>query len=440
MTTQIEQDKAKRVRAAADLAKQRAAALPRRFIAELYEHVPPGDIAAHTPADLCGGAVALWRFAGRRIAGAAAVRVYNPDAATDGWASPHTVVEIVNDDMPFLVDSATAAINESGREIRLVIHPVLRVARDAAGALVEIDPPHGGASESWMQIPISREPDPNERAALASRLACVLAEVRHAVADWPAMRQQLQAVVAELAALPPPLPAAEIGEGSDFLRWLDDDNFTYLGCRDYAFVASPATAPPLGILADDSVRVFGGLRDLAALPRDVQNFVRRRELLIIAKTEQRARVHRAAYMDAIGVRRFDAAGDVVGLRLFLGLFTSTAYSRSPRAIPLLRQKVGRTMERAGLAPDSHDGKALAHILETFPRDELLQIGEDELFDTAIGILNLQERQRIALFVRRDPLERFVSCLVYVPRERYDTRLRQAFAAVLADAFAGTVTD
>jgi glutamate dehydrogenase len=444
VTTQIEQEKAERVRSAAELAEQHAAAVPparlRRFIAELYEHVPPGDITARTPADLCGGALALWRFAGRRSAGDAVLRVYNPDAATDGWASPHTIVEIVNDDMPFLVDSATAAINESGREVRLVIHPVLRVARDETGALIELDPPQGGSRESWMQIAISREPDERERASLAARLAAVFADVRRAVADWPAMRQQLQAVAAELTAAPPPLPASDISEAIDFLRWLDDDNFTYLGFRDYAFAAGVPTAPPLGILADDSVRVFGGLRDLARLPHDVQNFVRRRELLLIAKTEQRASVHRAAHMDAIGVRRFDAAGQVVGVRLFLGLFTSAAYSRSPRAIPLLRQKVSRMMARAGLAPDSHDGKALAHILETFPRDELFQIGAAELFDTATGILNLQERQRIALFVRRDPLERFVSCLVYVPRERYDTRLRRAFAAVLAEAFAGTVSD
>jgi glutamate dehydrogenase len=443
VTTEIEQEKAERVRGAADLAERQAGAVPptqlRRFIAELYEHVPPGDIAARTPADLYGGALALWRFAGQRRAGSAAVRVYNPEVASDGWTSPHTIVEIVNDDMPFLVDSAAAAINESGREVRLVIHPIVLVGRDAAGMLLELDPAQPGSRESWMQIAIGREPSGSERDALAARLAAVLADVRRAVADWPLMRLQLQAVAAELA-VAAALPAPEISEGRDFLRWLDDDNFTYLGFRDYAFAAGLPTAPPLGILSDDRVRVFGGLRDLAALPREVQDFVRRRELLLVAKTEQRASVHRPAHMDAIGVRRFDAAGAVVGVRLFLGLFTSVAYSRSPRAIPLLRQKLNRTMARAGLAPDSHDGKALAHILESFPRDELFQIAEDELFDTAIGILNLQERQRIALFVRRDPLERFVSCLVYVPRERYDTRLRQAVAAVLAEAFAGSVTD
>ena len=443
MTDTIDSVRADGVRAAQGLAAKRAdAALIGRFIAALYEHVPPGDIAARSPADLGGAASALWDFGAIRRPGEAKVRIYNPESAADGWSSPHTIVEIVNDDMPFLVDSVTAAVNDGGREVRLGIHPVIAGARAGTGELVGLDPPQGGLRESWMQIAISREAAAAEHAALAARLAGVLADVRSAVADWQAMRDRLQSVARALTETPPSLPPVQIAEGVDFLRWLDDDNFTYLGFRDYAFPGAALGAPatPLGILAEPAYSVFGGLRDLAALPSGVQEFVRRRELLIIAKTERRDTVNRAVHMDAIGVRRFDAGGQVIGLSLFVGLFTSVAYSRSPRAIPLLRQKVRRTMERAGLPPTSHDGKALLHIIETFPRDELFQIGEDDLYDTAVGILNLQERQRIALFVRRDPLERFVSCLVFVPRERYDTRLRQSFADILATAFAGSVTD
>ncbi|HEV2336703.1 MAG TPA: NAD-glutamate dehydrogenase domain-containing protein, partial [Stellaceae bacterium] len=431
------------------LAEKRATAAERaplqRFIAELYAHVPPSDVAARSPADLCGAALALWRFAARRQSGGAMVRVYNPDGGRDGWSSHHTIVEIVNDDMPFLVDSVTASVNDGGREVRLAIHPILTVARDGSGTLVELDPQAGGLRESWIQVEITREPDPALRKALAARIEATLADVRSAVFDWAPMRRTLQAVADAAATEPTPLSPAEIAEGVDFLRWLDDDNFTYLGFREYVFpgaAAAPDVAPrpPLGILAEASYPVFGGLRDLAALPPDVQDFVRRREFLIIAKTERRSTVHRAVHMDAIGVRRFNAAGEVVAVELFVGLFTSLAYHHSPSAIPLLRSKVRRTIERAGLAAESHDGKALLHILDTFPRDELFQITEDELFDTAIGILNLQERQRVALFVRKDPLERFVSCLVYVPRERYDTRLRQGLAAILSEAFAGRVSD
>ncbi len=446
MTNTIEVEKAERVRQAQSVAEPGAdaaeGALLRRFIAELYEHVPPRDVAGRTSQDLYGAARALWRFAARRPSGVAKVRLYNPDIETEGWSSAHTIVEIVNDDMPFLVDSVTAAINEGGREVRLAIHPILPVARDGEGNLLGLDPSPGGQRESWMQIAIAREPDPAARDALAARLRSVLGDVRSAVSDWDPMRRALQAITAEIVAEPPPLPRAEIAEGVEFLRWLDDDNFTYLGFREYVLpeAAGELVGAPLGILAEEGQPLFDGLRDLAGLPPDVQQFVRRRELLIIAKARRHASVHRRAHMDAIGVRRFNAAGEVVAVRMFAGLFTSLAYSRSAHAIPLLRQKVRRTVERSGLAPASHDGKNLLHILETFPRDELFQITENELFDTAIGILNLQERQRIALFVRRDPLERFVSCLVYVPRERYDTRLRQNFAAILEAAFAGTVTD
>jgi glutamate dehydrogenase len=449
VTSTIENKKSERIGAAQGLAGQRSDTAEReklrRFVAALYRHVPPSDVAARTPEDLFGAALALWRFAARRTHGKPKVRVYNPDGAADGWTSPHTIIEIVNDDMPFLVNSVTAAVNESGREVRLVIHPILRVARDAEGALAALDPAQDGLRESWMQIAVNREPDDAERAALAVRLEAVLGDVRAAVSDWQRMRRALRGIAAEIERHTPPLPPAEIAEGVAFLRWLDDDNFTYLGFREYVFPGVAADRPdpaarPLGILAPGRDPVFDGLRDLAALPPEVQDFVRRRELLIIAKTERRASVHRPAHMDAIGVRRLNEAGEIVAVRVFVGLFTSVAYSRSPLAIPLLRQKVRRTIERAGFAPSSHDGKNLLHILETFPRDELFQITEDELFNTAIGILHLQERQRIALFVRRDPLERFVSCLVYVPRDRYDTLLRQNFAAILEQAFAGRVTD
>ena len=439
----IELEKAERVRDAESLADSRcgsAQAELRRFIALLYEHVPPADVAARSPDDLFGAALALWQFAAQREPGHAKVRVYNPEPDTEGWSSPHTIVEIVNDDMPFLVDSVTAAINDGGREVRLVIHPILTIARDAKGHLVGLDPPNDGLRESRMQIEITREPDPAELAAIAGKIEAVLADVRSAVSDWQPMRQSLRAIVAELSATPPPLAPSEISEGLDFLRWLDDDNYTYLGFREYRFDGSGDAAAPLGILRDPKYPVFEGVRNFAALPPDVQDFLRRRELLLIAKTNRRATVHRNVLMDAVGIRRFGANGEVIGIRLFAGLFTSLAYSRSPRSIPLLRLKVGRTMARSGLSPDSHDGKALLHILDTYPRDELFQIREDELGATALGILNLQERQRIALFVRRDPLERFVTCLVYVPRERYDTQMRLRFAAILEEAFAGTLMD
>ena len=413
-----------------------------RVVAQFYEYVPPSDIAERTPRDLCGAALSLWRFAERRPPGRAKIRVYNPDPAADGWSSPHTIVEIVNDDMPFLVDSVGLAINSSGRVVHLVIHPIMTVARDPKGRLCELrDAAAAGLRESWMQVEITRESGRDDLARLTQTLSAVLADVRAAVEDWQPMRGVLRELLDELSRPPlPPVPPTELAEVEDFLRWLDDDNFTFLGYREYLFdAAAGPVRGPLGILGDEAHPVFGGLRDLSSLPRDVQDFLRRRELLVIAKSNRRATVHRTAHMDAIGLRRFASSGDVVGIHLFLGLFTSLAYSRNPRSIPLLRLKVRRIVERAGLAPTSHDGKALLHILDTFPRDELFQTDEEQLFNTVIGVLNLQERQRIALFIRRDPLGRFVSCLVYAPRERYDTALRQRFTTILEEAFAGQLS-
>ena len=412
----------------------------KRAIAKFYEHVPPNDVAERSPRDLGGAALSLLELAARRRPGQAKIRVFNPDPLEDGWSSPHTIVEVVNDDMPFLVDSVTGAINLSDRVVHLVVHPIVTALRDPAGRLLALgEAADEGLSESWMQVEITAESDPSELARLAERLVRVLADVRAAVEDWQRMRAVLRELGHELAVSPPPVPAAEIAEARDFLHWLDDDNFTFLGYREYAFESGIAEGPALGILRDPDYSVFEGLRNFASLPAAVCDYLGRRELLLVTKSNQRARVHRTAAMDAIGVRSFGSDGEVKGLRLFLGLFTSLAYGRSPRAIPLLRQKVQHILERSGFSPESHDGKALFHILDSFPRDELFQASEGELYATAIGILNLQERQRTALFTRRDPLERFVSCLVYVPRERYDTALRQTFAALLEEAFAGKLS-
>jgi glutamate dehydrogenase len=439
-----------------------------RFLHQFYANVPPDDIVSENPDNLYGAALALWSHGQTRPPGACKVRVYNPKPEEQGWKSSHTIVEIINDDMPFLVDSVTAALNQLGPEVYLIIHPIIRVVRDAQGALTALcqngEAREGAAGESFMHIQISEQPADRGQ-EIRERLEAVLADVRAAVEDWAEMRERLRGITAQLEESPPPLPEAEITEGVAFLEWMDNDHFTFLGYREYAFegegVAALAQVLPesgMGVLRDQSVSVFDGLRNLGALPADVQDFLKQPELLRCTKSNRRATVHRPVHMDTVAVKRFDAQGRVTGERLFLGLFTSVAYSRPPSSIPLLRQKIAQVAQRAGFESNSHDGKALLHILETYPRDELFQIGESELLDAAMGILHLQERQRIALFLRRDPFERFVlqerqrialflrrdpferfvSCLVYVPRDRYDTALRLKFQDILAAALHGQI--
>ena len=251
------------------------------FIAKFYEHVPPADILGRTPRDLFGAAISLSRLAERRRPSHAKIRIYNPDPTTDGWASPHTIVEIVNDDMPFLVDSVSLAINTSGRNVHLVIHPILSVIRDPKGRLAELcDGETSGLRESWMQIEITRETDRDDLARLTRTMSTVLANVRGAVEDWQPMRNRLRELLDELSNPPsPPVPSTELAEVRDFLRWLDDDNFTFLGYREYVFDGVVGSGDgPFGILRDEAHPVFGGLRNLSALPSDVQNFLRRSEL------------------------------------------------------------------------------------------------------------------------------------------------------------------
>jgi glutamate dehydrogenase len=419
----------------------RNAARFQRFLAQFYDHVAADDLSGRNAEDLYGAARSLWQFAQERERGKAKLRAFNPRAAREGWNARHTIVEIVNDDMPFLVDSVSMALQAEGLAVHLIIHPVLGVTRDRDGRLVELAESGDGEGEheSCMHVEISEVVDPARLAAITARLAAVLDDTRAAVADWRRMRDVLDETRTALAAAKPPLPHGELAETLDFLAWLDDDNFTFLGCRDYRFdTDGGVVADGLGVMRDPSYVLFNGLRNFNALSPEVQAFLRESHALIVTKSQRRATVHRPVRMDAVGVKLFGPQGDVVGLRVFLGLFTSLAYSRPAHATPLLRLKVAGVLWRSGFDPKSHDGKALAHILETYPRDELFQISEDTLYEIAIGILGLQERQRVALFTRRDPFKRFVSCLIYVPRELYGSGMRQNFAAILELGFGARV--
>ncbi|MBI3452759.1 MAG: NAD-glutamate dehydrogenase, partial [Rhodospirillales bacterium] len=423
-----------------------AGAAAEAFVRRFYANVAVDDVIAFSPEDLYGAAIALWQFGRSRKKGLAKVRVYNPRLAEHGWASPHTIVEIINDDMPFLVDSVSVEMTRRELGVHLLIHPIVHVERDGSGALKGVAEAGSArnAGESFMHIEIDRQGGAETLAELQRAIESVLVDVRVTVADWKDMTARAREVITELKDRPPPLDAEEVKTAHDFLTWMADDHFTFLGYREYEFSGKGGKARAnvvpgrgLGLCHDDEFVIFEGLRNLAALPPDVQEFVRQPTLLKITKANRRSTVHRAVHLDTIGVKKFDAAGNVTGERLFLGLFTSAAYSQSPLAIPLLADKVRRLVARAGFTSKSHDGKALLHILETFSRNELFQASEDELFEMAIGILHLQDRQRTALFVRKDAFERFVSCFVYVPRDRYTTELRLRFQKIIEKAFNGT---
>jgi glutamate dehydrogenase len=417
------------------------------FVRQFFHWVPQGDLAERSPRDLFGAAMAVWDFAGYRAPGSASVRAYNPGLAEHGWRSTNTIVEVVTDHMPFLVDSVGMELSRRGYGIQLSIHPVIDVLRDADGRLAEVFPAGGGMpgalTELVMQFEVDRETEPGRLEELVGGIRRVLSDVSAAVEDWPVMRQRIREIVAGFVSAAQPLDRSEVEEVNAFLEWVDGGNFIFLGYREYDLVREAGEdhlhavdGSGLGVLRHRSAIVS---RSFGRLPADVRAMARTPQPLILTKANSRSTVHRPLYLDYIGVKRF-VAGKVRGERRFLGLYTTAAEEASPRKIPILRDKVDRVIRRAAFPQGSHDAKALAKTLESYPRDELFQITDEELFAISMGIVALGERQRVGLFVRNDPYKRFVSCLVFVPRDRYHTDNRERIASVLSDAFGATEID
>ncbi|MCE5232224.1 MAG: NAD-glutamate dehydrogenase domain-containing protein [Mizugakiibacter sp.] len=418
----------------------------RTLASALFARIAAGDTALHDAPAWAMLAADLLEFVRVRAAGSASVRVFNPESGRNGWECPRTVVQVITDDMPFLVDSAGMALSAAGLQIHAVLHPVLPVARDGAGALQALgERAPGGAAESIMHFEIDRVADAAELARLADAVRAALDDVRAAVGGWPAMRERMLAIAAELPQRHNPLDAQGVAEAQEFLRWVADDHFTFLGYREYE-IAAVGGDEVLKAVEGSGLGILRG-RERSLAPRSLRTLVATTlpqsgsmDAIILTKTSARATVHRPGYMDYISVLRFDAKGRPVAEQRFLGLFTSSAYMRRPQDVPLVRQKFEAVMNRSGLKRDSHSGKALRHILETLPRDELFQAGEDELYAIATGILDLRERARTRLFARRDKYGRFVSCLVFVPRERFSTGVRERIEATLKQVLHGERLD
>ncbi|MGD9880584.1 MAG: NAD-glutamate dehydrogenase [Reyranella sp.] len=415
-----------------------------RFARSLYSRIADKDLALAPPEQRAGAAQALLAFARRRLPGVAKVRVFNPSEADHGFDSRHTIAQIVNDDMPFLVDSIANEFNRREIAVHLLAHPVLSMHRDLDGDLVGFAADSGRAArlESLMHVEIDRQNDPALLDELSAALTRVLAEVRLAVEDWQAMRHACIDAIDDLAASQSP----HLGEYGDFLRWLENNNFTFLGHRRYRYVDDPAQesglrfdlmpGSSLGILRRDEVRLFeAGLGAGEAMSR----VARGPHNILILKTDRQSLVHRSGAMDCVIVKTYDQDGRVTGERRLAGLFTSAAYHALVHDVPLLRGRADALLRRSGFDKHSHDGKALLAILDSYPRDELFQLEEDTLFDHVMGILQLQERRRVALFVRRDAVGRFATCLVLAPRERFDAALSDRFVEILERAWNGTVT-
>ncbi|MFH9686410.1 NAD-glutamate dehydrogenase [Streptomyces sp. NPDC021019] len=441
------------------------------YLQRYYLHTAPEDLSGRDPVDVFGAAASHYRLAENRPQGTANVRVYTPTVEENGWTCSHSVVEVVTDDMPFLVDSVTNELSRQGRGIHVVIHPQVTVRRDVTGKLIEVlsggpglpkasrsrqkskdaraEMPHDALVESWIHVEMDRETDRADLQQITADLLRVLSDVRETVEDWGKMREAALRIADDLPGEPlDDLADEEVEEARELLRWLAADHFTFLGYREYELKDSDALAvvpgTGLGILRSDPHHSEDEAHPVSPsfdrLPADARAKAREHKLLVLTKANSRATVHRPSYLDYVGVKKFDAKGNVVGERRFLGLFSSAAYTESVRRVPVIRRKVAEVVEGAGFSYNSHDGRDLLQILETYPRDELFQTPVDQLRSIVTSVLYLQERRRLRLYLRQDEYGRYYSAIVYLPRDRYTTGVRLRLIDILKEELGGNSVD
>ncbi len=420
-----------------------------RFLRLYFLHSDPSDFATRPVEDWYALMISHWKLSQQRRANQLKLRVFNPTLKKDGFESRHTLVQLICQDMPFLVDSMRMEVTRLGYSTHLMIYTGgIRVMRNKKFEITGIYSHHRKTTEGHLEAPIymeiDRENDPLRLKDIEQNLRRVLEDVSAAVEDWPSMQERLKDSIQEIKnATKLPQSAEDIQESVVFLEWLLDEHFTFLGVRDYEVAGQGELRAlhlvpnsGLGVLRDETHskknRLFSELPDKAR-----EQLLSPESLIGISKTNTVSTVHRANYTDYIGVKRFDARGRLQGERRFIGLYTTVAYSSPLQAIPFLRDKVETVMKRSELPSRSHAGKDLLYILQSLPRDDLFQATIPELYHLSMGILHMQERPRIRLFLRKDAYGRYVSCLVYVPRENFSTQLIERMQAILLIELHGT---
>ena len=414
------------------------------FLRQYFEDMPVEDLQSRSEEVMARAAIDHLDFGVVRRKGQSLLRIFNPTVKEHGYTSMYSFVEMINDDMPFLVDSVCSAINRHDLAVHITVHPIIAVKRDGKGRLSGIGKlgAKGIRSESFVHLAIERETDPAKLKLLQQEIRKVLRDVRVAVRDWQKMRAKMREARDSMLNGPKNADPLLQSESQALLDWMVEDHFTFLGYREYSlktegkrsFLES-VDGSGLGVLRRDD----RGPNPIELTP-EMLRLQRSRDWLILTKANSRSTVHRSAFLDYVGVKVFNNSGVAVGERRFIGLLTSIAYSESPKNIPLIRHKISKIFELAQVNEFGHRGKTLSHIIETYPREELIQSTVQDLARTTLGILNLQDRKRVKFFLRRDAFRRFFSCLVFVPRDRYTTAIRQRIEKLLQESFGGISVD
>ncbi|MDN5725114.1 MAG: NAD-glutamate dehydrogenase, partial [Propionibacteriales bacterium] len=453
MTTSLEDEKSVRIDELARQGVRVAQSLGAdadstgEFLAHYFRHVDSDDLLERSVDDLLGLVGAHYKLGLERPAATAKVAVTTPRSDDQGWsAQGATVIQVITDDKPFLVDTVTMEINRHGWSVREVYHPQFTVRRDVTGHLLavvhtsEAERDRSVLHESWMHLEVQPGEGHDTLDEITDGLQRVLRDVEEAVEDWAKMRERATDAAQVLIDNPPTgYTPAEIASAHDLLEWVANDNFTFQGYREYKVTQvdgaaryEPVTGTGLGILRADNTAANA----FHAIVPDGH----RPTLLVITKNDTRSTIHRPAYLDYLGLRIIDDAGKVVGERRFVGLFGSSAYTESVTRLPVLRDKALTILEGSGYDAASHGGKAIMAALDNYPRDELFQTSVEELAPIVEKVARLKERRQVRMFTRRDPFGRFVSCLVYLPRDRYSTTVRSRIQARLLELLDGETAD
>ena len=421
-----------------DKLEQKQQPLVTQLAQHLFSNVSQDDLAERNESDLYGAVVSLWHHICEKKSDDYSVRVFNPTVSRHGWESTHTIVEIVVPDGPFHVDSIKMALSRLDLTAHLMLNGPTQIDRDDKGAIKSINNGEGPL-QSLFHIEVDRLSNKAEMKTLQDELLDILLDTALVVKDWKPMVNKLDQVISQLEANVDRLPESDrFQETMAFLRWLGDHNFTFMGYKEYDLVEiegdttlRPTEEAGLGLFSQsDRVRSV----KLSEFSDSARLEAKKAYLLILTKGNKQSRIHRPAYTDYIGIKKFDENGKVVGEHRFTGLYTSAVYNQAVQSIPLIREKVERILSASRYRVGSYAYKALHNILENYPRDELLQATEEELLEVGMGVVQMQDRDLLRLFVRKDPFGRFFSCMVYVTKERYNTELRRQTQRIFKQYF------
>tara|TARA_R110000744_G_scaffold221603_2_gene340580 strand:+ start:183 stop:5024 length:4842 start_codon:yes stop_codon:yes gene_type:complete len=418
------------------------APLVKQFAELLYKNISTLDLDHRNDSDMYGATLSLWNTLNDHQDDKPVIKVFNPQVSKNGWKSSHTIIEIIVRDMPFLVDSVRIALSRLNLTPHLMLNSPIKIVRDKSKNITKLSPSvdqsfKSTSVETVFFIEIDRQNDAKVLTNIEKELHSVVSDIAITVSDWQPMQARLRSVIDEVKNANLPCSDEEHKDSVSFLEWMLADNFTLLGYRSYHvktlegdMALSADVESSLGLMNQ-----YDGTKErlMSGLSESAREIALGKNLLVLTKTNAKSRVHRPAHLDYIGVKRFDNKGNVIGEERFVGLFGSAYYTNSALDLPLIKSKVMGVCTDSGFAIGTHAYKALINILETYPRDEILQSSPAELLKNVLGVFQMQERDYSGLFMRRDAFNRFYSCMVYVPRERYNTALRVNTQKLLQEA-------